>query len=283
MSATEVLQALIISGIMGMIGQGIRAVIGLKSASTLAAQSGSQQSAFDAAYFALSLMIGAVAGVIAGFGIGLSELLRTLATDQKILLALAASGYAGADFIENAMTNFLPPSANATKPRDAADKTSGDADATAGNKVSPPPPDDPKAGGCGGGTPPTAAGVRQTAQAALAILNSMQPATDALGPSPLALLHRAADGKPQLQSQLNAAVSAYSTVTASLEKSRALIGAVTALTNASDSLSPDSLITSGKAAKDQLEAASALNNSFSSALATFKQRYDEISRATANG
>jgi len=253
---------------MGMIGQGIRAVIGLKSASTLAAQSGSQQSAFDSAYFALSLMIGGVAGIIAGFGIGLASLLATLQTDQKVLLALAASGYAGADFIENAMTNFLPAAAIAPKQPAAGDKAGG----TSGT------PDKPAAT-----APPTAASVRQTAQAARTLLNSMQSATDALGPSPLTLLHRAADGKPQLQNQLNAAISAYAALTTSVEKSRKLVGTVTALTTLSDTATSDSLTASNQAANDTLASASTLNNDFSSALAVFKSNSDEILQATAKG
>src|SRR5438876_2150264 len=104
----QVLLALLLSGFMGLLGQGIRAAIGLKSAATLAAGAPSQQSQFDAAYFILSLMIGFTAGVLAGIGIGLDQVIAVDATHMKTLLGIAAAGYAGADFIENAFTRLIP-------------------------------------------------------------------------------------------------------------------------------------------------------------------------------
>jgi putative chitinase len=265
MSAGQVLQALVISAIMGMIGQGIRAVVGLKSAATLAAQSGSQQSEFDAAYFFLSLMIGAVAGIIAGFGLGLKVLLDTLASDQKVLLALAASGYAGADFIENAMTTFLPSTGGSTK-------TPTDGDTTAKKPVSPDP-----------GPPPTAASVRQTSQSALAVVSSMKTALEALGSSPVALLQQATSGNAKLQNQLNAATAAYASMKDCVEKTQPIVAAVTALTNLPDNASADTLRASNQAAKDGLDSASSLNNDFNAALSAFNKNYNEIAQTSAKG
>jgi predicted chitinase len=112
MDAGQMLEALLLFGLMGLLGQGIRAAVGLKSSATLAAGIPTQQSEFNAAYFGLSLMIGFIAGVLAGIGLvaasgtDVKSFLTTL--DFKTLLGIAAAGYAGADFIENAFTRILP-------------------------------------------------------------------------------------------------------------------------------------------------------------------------------
>src|ERR1700734_2448478 len=106
-SGAEVLTALVICGLFGMVGQGIRAVLGLKTASATAAQHG-LQSQFNAAYFALSMMIGFIAGMMAGIIVGLQNFITIDLGDLKPLLGLVASGYAGADFIENSLSFFMP-------------------------------------------------------------------------------------------------------------------------------------------------------------------------------
>jgi hypothetical protein len=92
MSSRDWLVALLLSGLMGLLGQGIRAAVGLKSAATLAAGVPSQQSQFNAAYFGLSLMIGFIAGVLAG--IGLFETGTSLTNNLQLttLLGIAAAG-----------------------------------------------------------------------------------------------------------------------------------------------------------------------------------------------
>jgi hypothetical protein len=62
-AAPEVLSNLLLCGLMGLVGQGARAAVGLKSN---AANPPSQQSEFSAAYLLFSLMIGFIAGVLAG-------------------------------------------------------------------------------------------------------------------------------------------------------------------------------------------------------------------------
>jgi len=94
----------------GALGQGIRAAVGLKSLSALPQDSPSAQSTFSAAYFALSLMIGFIAGVLAGITIGLDTLLAIDVKNLKVLMGIAVAGYAGADFIENALSIVIPSS-----------------------------------------------------------------------------------------------------------------------------------------------------------------------------
>jgi hypothetical protein len=105
----NILSTLVLCGLMGLLGQGVRATLGLKGVSRLPSAQADQQTAFSAAYFALSLMIGFIAGVLAGLVIGVKDLLKIDPGDMKVLLGIAASGYAGADFIENAFSIFIPP------------------------------------------------------------------------------------------------------------------------------------------------------------------------------
>src|ERR1700722_11694667 len=96
-SPTTTLSILILCGLLGAVGQGIRAAVGLKSAATLQAQNPGQQSEFDAAYFVVSMMIGLIAGVLAGIVIllnGASTTVGALTIDPKTLLAVIAAGYA---------------------------------------------------------------------------------------------------------------------------------------------------------------------------------------------
>jgi predicted chitinase len=93
---------------MGLLGQGVRAVIGLKNAGATNVTSPTQQSEFSAAYLTLSLMIGFIAGVLAGLATGLQGFI-TGVTLAKIL-SVAAAGYVGADFVENSMSLVIPKS-----------------------------------------------------------------------------------------------------------------------------------------------------------------------------
>jgi predicted chitinase len=106
-SSGEILGGLLLSGLMGVLGQGLRAAVGLKGSGRLSGQP-DQQTAFSAAYFFLSLMIGFIAGVLAGLAIGLSSLLKLDPDNIKVLLGIAISGYAGADFIENSLSIVIP-------------------------------------------------------------------------------------------------------------------------------------------------------------------------------
>ncbi len=108
--AGTTLTALILCGFMGMAGQGIRAAVGLKQSNSLGVTKPDNQVAFSAAYFALSLMIGFIAGLVAGLVAGLKKFTNINLDDPKLLLGIAASGYAGADFIENSLSIVIPPS-----------------------------------------------------------------------------------------------------------------------------------------------------------------------------
>jgi predicted chitinase len=115
--AAHVLFVLIVCAIMGLLGQGIRAVVGLKAGGSFSQASPNQQSEFNAAYLAFSLMIGMLAGILAGLVIGPANFHPE---DVKTLLAVATSGYAGADFIEGSYSIIFPSASQSAKQPTAA-------------------------------------------------------------------------------------------------------------------------------------------------------------------
>src|ERR1700722_17829533 len=106
------LQGLLLCGLMGLVGQGVRAVIGLKNAAADNQAAPSETNVFNAAYLLVSLMIGFIAGVVAGLAMYDQIFAANAATDGatnlKVLLGLAGSGYIGADFVENAARTLIP-------------------------------------------------------------------------------------------------------------------------------------------------------------------------------
>jgi hypothetical protein len=105
----RILIALLLTGLLGMIGQGTRAIVGLKKMNDDAAQqNASTADLFVAARLVVSLLIGFVAGIAAGLALGIDKITSIKVADINMLLGIAAAGYAGTDFIES----FLPTIAN---------------------------------------------------------------------------------------------------------------------------------------------------------------------------
>ena len=104
-SASQWLQLIGLGGAVGALGQGMRAIVGLKkvhdATSTLETP---MRSALALDRLFISLAIGFVAGALAATGL-LSDLSQV--TTQQIF-ALAAAGYAGADFVEGFMSRVAP-------------------------------------------------------------------------------------------------------------------------------------------------------------------------------
>jgi hypothetical protein len=104
-SAAQWLQLIGLGGAVGALGQGIRSLIGLKKvhdATSTEDMSMRSALAFDRLF--ISLAIGFVAGALAATGI-ITDLSKV--TNQQIF-ALAAAGYAGADFIEGFVRRVAP-------------------------------------------------------------------------------------------------------------------------------------------------------------------------------
>src|SRR5271166_1916219 len=91
-----------------VLGQGVRAIVGLKNAGSLNSTTPTEQAEFSLAYLVLSLMIGFIAGILAGIALNLENVITVDPSNWKLLLGIAGSGYVGADFIENTMSVVIP-------------------------------------------------------------------------------------------------------------------------------------------------------------------------------
>jgi hypothetical protein len=100
------LNAALLGGLLGAVGQGVRAIIGLKKAREEAAQEGRTfAETFEPGRLMLSLAIGFVAGVLGLLTLDLGDGTR-IAMQQVV--TLIAIGYAGTDFIEGFMQRTVP-------------------------------------------------------------------------------------------------------------------------------------------------------------------------------
>ena len=103
--------------ILGAIGQGARAVIGIKKAADEAAALEKKiDEWFDWKRFLFSIVIGAIAGCLAAI------LLLEAPVNQELMLGLVAAGYAGTDFIEGLISKYTPPPAVPCTPASSQEK-----------------------------------------------------------------------------------------------------------------------------------------------------------------
>lgn len=119
-TAIEWIQVASIGALFGALGQAIRVIPGLKKAADAAAEKGrSMSDDFQANRLFISLLIGAVAGVLGAISLGVP-------VDAKIpsatVVALLGIGYSGADFIEAFMARHVPKGATASTYEGAIDK-----------------------------------------------------------------------------------------------------------------------------------------------------------------
>lgn len=108
MAASVSLEILLLGALMGLLGQGARAVAGLKTMTDDAQTMGlSPNDLFQAARLFVSLAIGVLVGLAAAL-IYLAS--NTGANpDWHILLGFAAAGYTGTDFLEAFISKYLVP------------------------------------------------------------------------------------------------------------------------------------------------------------------------------
>lgn len=113
MANERILINLILCGLLGLIGQGIRVVIGLKklkeeataeaAGTNTASAKNIYNNQFDSRQLWLSLLIGFIAGCLASFGHD-----DNADFSREAQLAIVAAGYAGTDFIEGLFKKILP-------------------------------------------------------------------------------------------------------------------------------------------------------------------------------
>jgi len=104
MSVVQWLMIILLGGVMGTIGQGIRTVVGIKKLNENMAQAGkSLREGFEGATLVVSLLIGFIAGALAAI-----MLVGDDTVERDLLMGLLAAGYAGTDFIEGFARRYLP-------------------------------------------------------------------------------------------------------------------------------------------------------------------------------
>ncbi len=104
------LQYLILGGLMGMLGQGARAIVGLKGMSDDAkALNVSPNDLFQTARLVTSFMIGFLVGLAASLAYAISHgSIPDVTQNYEILIGFVAAGYAGTDFLEGFISQYLP-------------------------------------------------------------------------------------------------------------------------------------------------------------------------------
>jgi hypothetical protein len=103
MNASETLVYIVLGIILGIVGQSVRAIVGVKKSSDEASFSEKAfKDWFEIKRLIFSLIIGGTAGALGAiYQLGAP-------IDKQFLLAIVASGYAGADFIEGFMKTKTP-------------------------------------------------------------------------------------------------------------------------------------------------------------------------------
>lgn len=98
-SPTDMLILIVLGAILGMVGQGIRVIVGLKKMQDAAASAGkTNDEVYQGNRVMMSLLIACAIGAIAGIIAALSKVGATI--DKSVLVAFITAGYAGTDFIE---------------------------------------------------------------------------------------------------------------------------------------------------------------------------------------
>jgi len=107
MTGNDWLIQILLGGLMGIIGQGMRTIVGLKKTYDEAREAKvAFRDNFQTSVFVTSIFTGFVVGAGATFAI--SDDLGKLEMTKDTLLGLAAAGYGGVDFVEGFVKKYIP-------------------------------------------------------------------------------------------------------------------------------------------------------------------------------
>ncbi len=121
MGTTDWVLTLILGGLLGMLGQGVRVVVGLKKMNELAVQEGKKFSElFQSNTLGISLLIGFIAGALAM--VGVTGSMEGNNPSKELIVTIIGAGYAGTDFIEGFIKKNLPGSLAGTQAREKNDE-----------------------------------------------------------------------------------------------------------------------------------------------------------------
>jgi len=114
---TDMINQILLGGLLGILGQGIRVVVGLKKLHTdnvTKKLNNNDTEGFNANRLLLSIFIGFIAGAIALLikGNGCSAADKT-----ECIFTIMAAGYSGADFIEGVFNTYIK-KLNPSAPKD---------------------------------------------------------------------------------------------------------------------------------------------------------------------
>ena len=113
MPTQDLLIQLMLGGLLGTLGQGIRVIVGIKKQHDESAANGRRLADdFDGSQFGISLFIGFVAGALGIMTLSSFQASAGVSKDQAF--GLLGIGYTGADFIEGFISKCLPKAAGAT-------------------------------------------------------------------------------------------------------------------------------------------------------------------------
>jgi hypothetical protein len=113
MTIADWITQLAFGGFLGVLGQSIRVVPGLKKLNDVAHSQGAKfADLFEVSQFMLSLLIGFIAGAIAILTI--SDGAQMVTPTKEMIVSLMGAGYAGSDFIEGFVKKYLPGGGAAT-------------------------------------------------------------------------------------------------------------------------------------------------------------------------
>lgn len=110
MTINELLMQIVLGAIIGMLGQSLRVIVGLKKKSDRATGPGLSEDPvpFDTQRLLTSLFIGAIAGVLGMLTLTNFAPLPGGEVSAQKFFSLIGIGYAGTDFIEGFMLRYLP-------------------------------------------------------------------------------------------------------------------------------------------------------------------------------
>ena len=117
--ATDWLMLILLGGLLGTVGQGMRVIVGMKKLFEESQQKGTDmKTLFSGSTLGFSLLIGFVAGVIGALGIAGPH---SGEISKETVITLLGIGYAGADFIEGFVRKYIPVAGAAAPPPPAVD------------------------------------------------------------------------------------------------------------------------------------------------------------------
>lgn len=118
LNASQWLTLVSFGALLGAVGQMLRVVPGLKKLNDESQSTGvDPRTAFSSAKLFVSLLIGALAGVLGAISLSIKP---DDALNSGVIVQLMAIGYAGSDFIEGFMQKHLPGSGAAPAADDRA-------------------------------------------------------------------------------------------------------------------------------------------------------------------